>query len=736
MLDFNLRIFLKKVKNNWYYLIVSIILFLTFGYFYEKYQVPIYETKAIIQIQKENNETIFSTGIGMIDNKTNLIDEKSKIMSTKLLSRVIDKLNLQIRIYKDGTIINRNINKPPFEIFFLTKDLNLKVVVSEGKITIIDDSKTYELDSIRKIETNSFKFHPSSKIFNTDAIYYVSLENKLKTINRIKKKLLIINKNTRGNNLDFIIRGPNKKENELIIMSIIDEFIKDKINDKRKTIKLTSSFLQDRLKYLKKSMDSITNLTIDFKLGNLYFSPEKQTDEAFSKSRLYETEISSLSFQLELTSKLIRIINEQNDFNLLPANLGVNNQNVNSQIKSYNDLILQRNTLLSGATNKNPLVVQISEQIISLKKNILSSLKLYVSDLKLEVNKNKTLVSNQKNQINTIPTLDIDLRNIERDYGITEQLYISLLNKKEELDMSYISTVGNVKIIDNANSFILPQSKLITYITSFLLGILTPLIILYLITIIDNKVRSPEEIPSYLPEIPLIGKIPNLDDLNAYPDEIEKLSDFFRSFRSNLNFILPNSESSNIIMVGSSIQAEGKTFASYNISVSYLATDKKVLLIGADMRNPQLQNINKISDIQKKGFSELLKDINPKYEKYTSQYFFKDKVLDCIHSGSIPPNPSELILNENFKKHLDYFKGEYDIIIIDTAPLLLVSDSVPIMKIADTTILIIREGESIKKLLGELNSLIENSRRSNICILYNSSKESLKKYYYSENYNS
>lgn len=737
MSEITLRMFFIKAKDNWYFIIPTIIFFVVCGHFYAKYQPPIFETQAIIQIQKESSEPIFSPSASIFENQTNLVDEVSKILSTRLLSRVVDKLNLQTKIHREGAIVNTNVNNPPFEVSFLKMDLILKVQVSNKKITISDGSEIYELDSIRKIENNSFNFYPNPKIFENDATYYISTENKVKTINKIKNKLLVLNKNTRSNNLNFIIRGPNKKENELLITTIIDEFILDKINDKRKTINLTSSFLEDRLKYLKKSMDSITNLTIDFKLGNSYFSPEKQTDEALSKSTLYETEISSLSFQLELTKKLIGIINNQRNYNLLPTNLGVNNQIINSQINSYNDLILQRNTLLSGATNKNPLVEQISNQIISLKKNMLKSLSLYVSDLKLEIEENENLVFKQKNQINTIPSLDIDLRNMVRDYEITEQLYIYLLNKKEELDMSYSSTVGNVKIIDNAVSIRLPQSKPIIYLTSFLIGLLIPLFIIFILSLIDNKVRSPEDIALYLPKIPLIGKIPFLEGINLYPTEIEKLSDSFRSFRSSLNFILPNSESSNIIMIGSSLQGEGKTFISYNLGLSYLAMDKKVLLVGADLRNPQLQNINKISNVQKKGLSKILKDSNPTYEQYIDQYSYEEKTLDCIHCGPKPPNPSELILNQNFKRHIAYFRSKYEIIIIDTAPLLLVSDSIPVLEIADTTVLAIKEGVSVKKSLSTLNTLIENSGKSNMCIIYNGSKkESKKNYYYSQSYNS
>ena len=178
MSDINLRMFLVKAKDNWYFIIPTIIFFVLCGYFYGKYQPPVFETQAIIQIQKESSEPIFSPSTNIFENQTNLVDEVSKIMSTKLLSRVVEKLNLQTKIYREGAIVNANVNNPPFEISFLKMDLSLTVQVINKKITISDGSEIYELDSIRKIENNSFEFFPNPNIFINDATYYVSTEKK------------------------------------------------------------------------------------------------------------------------------------------------------------------------------------------------------------------------------------------------------------------------------------------------------------------------------------------------------------------------------------------------------------------------------------------------------------------------------------------------------------------------------------------------------------------------------
>ena len=413
--------------------------------------------------------------------------------------------------------------------------------------------------------------------------------------------------------------------------------------------------------------------------------------------------------------------------------LGLKNVSVNQLIGSYNELVLQRNKLLTSATERNPLVEQLSSQLNEVKGNILQSVQNYISSIRTSISRYDEFKFEAQSRVSDIPLQESELRAYTRNYQLAENLYIFLLQKKEEASISYISALPNLKVIDYAYSSLSPitPKKNTIYIAAFLLAILIPFGVLYILKLLDSKVHTRDQIEKNISKASFLGEIPFIKDFDASLNDPRSIaSEASRVIRSNLNFILPPKESvSRVITVTSSMKGEGKTFTSYNLSLSFSLTGKKVLLVGADLRNPQLhslfglkKNIKGLTDlIVKKDDlkpSDAIRKLNP-----------QGQTLDVLFSGAIPPNPAELLDGDGFSELLNSLKGSYDIIIIDSAPLLPVSDTLGVLKHSDSVIFTLFAHKTDQSLTKFISSTIEEKNIKKPCVVLNGIKSGPVSYY-------
>ena len=417
----------------------------------------------------------------------------------------------------------------------------------------------------------------------------------------------------------------------------------------------------------------------------------------------------------------------------MPSNIGLESGNVNELVLSYNELVLERKNLLAGATTKNPLIVQISDQLYDLRRNIFTSINNYISSIDTSLAKFNEYKSRTSKEVSKIPGLEATLLGFERKFQIAEKLYLFLLERREEASISYESTLPNTRVINYANTNIIPiaPKKQIIALGSVLLALLIPFGVIYILKLIDTKIHTREDLEKLIPNLDVLGEIPFVEDIKTLNNSRGVFAESYRVIRSNISFKLPEKENGSIILSTSSIKGEGKTIAAFNIAASYVASGKKVLLIGADLRNPQvhdLLNIDRKSNT--KGLSNLLS--NPSIE-FSSDYVISsilfNKEIDIMLSGPIPPNPAELLGSDTFSSLLANLKESYDYIIIDSAPLVLVSDTIPMLKHADLVLYSLRANHTDKKLAPFINSLVNDKKVHNIGVVLNGIKVGANSYY-------
>ena len=708
---------------------------------YLRYTSNTYASAAIVQVKdaKSDPSTFLTQSAGAMFNfnRVKIDNFITQITSKPNLKNVVKALDLQTNIYTVGRVkTTLNFGQDiPFEIDFKTDTIikdGIILKVQDEKPTLEFGNKAYTLTIGQTFELEDFRLN-FNKIPNDDLEFLIKRSSETTAMAGLAQSLVVSARSEEGDNIEIVVHGANIKRNEAIINSLIETAHADQVKEKRQIYSLSIDFINSRLSSIIKEIDSLSLKTTGFKSNNLIFSPDAQTSNALSSLTDLEQEKFNLTTQLQLARSLQQNLQSQSNFSLLPSNIGINSGNVNELVVAYNTLVLERNSLLSGATERNPIIVQLSTQLTDLKKNILSSIDNYLDNLETSLTRYKEFKNTTSAQVAKIPKLEATLLAFERKFQIAENLYLFLLQKREEASISYEATLPDTRVINYAytNPAPVAPKRSIILLGAVLLGLLLPFGVLYILKITDSKIHTREDLEKSFHNLDVLGEIPYLEDTSSLMDARGGFAESARIIRSNISYKLPEDGGCKVILATSSIKGEGKTLNAFNMANSYVCSGKKVLLIGADLRNPQIHNIlgynRKSTD---KGLSSLLVDsaLSPKAHISKVMGSF-DGTLDILYSGPIPPNPAELLGSKAFTDLLDLLKNDYDYIFIDSAPLLLVSDSIPLIKYADLVLYTTRADYTDKKIAPFVLKLIKDKEIKNFGLVLNGIKTGARSYY-------
>jgi capsular exopolysaccharide synthesis family protein len=723
----------------WPWFLFSIIFFIFGSFIYLRYSNDIFSTSAILQVKdtKSDPSSFLAQSAGAMFNfsKVKLDNYTSQIISNSNINKVIDLLDLQTQVYGVGRIKSslKFGDEIPFKINFKTDEIfedGITLKFKDSNSSAEFDGKFYSLGDGTYFEFDDFNLELLN--YENDTEFLVRKTSKEIAAGSLLSNIIISPSSKEGDNIDINIEGPNINRNEAILNTLIKVAHNDQVNEKRQIYNLSINFINGRLMSIVNEIDSLSLQTIGFKSKNLIFSPEDQTSNALSNLNQLEQEKFELSTQFELTKALKNNLNSQSDFSLLPSNIGIDSGDVNELVVAYNTIVIKRNELLSGATLQNPLVVQLSLQLTSLKQNILSSIDNYIENIQTSLSKFNEFKNSTNSQVSRIPELEARLLEFQRKFELSENLYLFLLQRREEASISYESTLPNTRVINYANTNLIPVSpkRNLIFLGSIILGLFVPFGILYVLKLLDNKIYTREDLEKISRDIQLLGEVPFVEELDSIGDSRGVFAESSRIIRSNINYKIDSAKNCNVILCTSSIKGEGKSVTAVNLTSTYVAADKKVLLIGGDLRNPQLHNVFNVDRKSTgKGLSNIIVDKSSSIDDYIIKQKVFGKEFDVLYSGIIPPNPAELLGSDNFKKLLNDLKSLYDYIIIDSAPLMLVSDTFELIKYSDIVVYTIRSGHTHRNIIPFILSLIEDKKVDNIGFVLNGIKVGAKSYY-------
>lgn len=742
--------YVMRYLSFYRYFIASVLMTLILAFFYLRYADFKYESTARIEIIDDamDSEMALPTAMTIFNRSMiNLQNEMGVLSSNKIHKEVVKKLKSNVEFYTIGNIKNTQnhstewFNDYDFNFKIntdtITKGLKYEFILSDEAMEIIEYNEFS--DFVSSVKFKGF----SSETYNHNLPFDISIRDPIEKLDGVKKSIIIkpfdfvvdrfvslvkINETGKDSDqLELVLRLSNPKIANDYINTLIFEFDNDGILDRRLVYKRTIDFVDGRFDLLNGQLETIELRKKEFKEFNNLTDVEFDAQLNMNQKSIYDSDIFKSNEQLEISKYLIETL-KNGDIEYLPFNIGLENDNINSLISNHNLILRDRDRFLITAGENNYTISSYNKQIDNSMQNIIQSLNLYIQNLNIKIS---SLVSKElefENQYKNMPENEKILRSINRELEIKESLFLLLLQKREEAAINFAVIKPSIKIIDSAKNSYYPvfPVPILVYFGALLLGLLIPGLFLFIKFTFDTKIHTREHLSDLFPDLPIIGEIPYITNIKTESNNSKTrsvLDETFRMVLSNIKFLLleKNNLSGNSFVVTSSVKGEGKTIISFNLAKSLVSNEnKKVLLIGADLRNPQIHSIIGI-DKSRKGLSDYLyKKGNAEIEDYIFTHNINNTSFDILLSGTIPPNPSDLIESTFFKDLIKKLKNKYDHVVIDSAPCLLVSDTFSLNNLVDCTIYVIRSNYSSKNLSVFVNECFHERKLKNMSLVLNS----------------
>lgn len=749
----DIKSLILKYVTFWPYIFAFTVLSLTLTFFYERYIVYEYLTESNIEIidKAQDSEMALPTSMTIFNRSMINLDNEIGILSSyDINSRVVSRLESNIKFYDIGRFkkaelsknqfinnkfnfeLNTDLNEikflKRFSIFFDNDKLNIKEFDENDNLVndyVFNDQSTYSKSHNLPFNLSTqenFKFSElDNKVIDYEIVFYPKRSIVEQFIEKLKfSRSSGVDQSNFGGSDQILISMQHKNRNiaEDYINMLIIEFDNDGINDRRLEYKRTIEFVDDRSKILEKELEVIELRKQDFKIENKLTDISSNADFTISKQYDYDSNL----FEFQSQKDLLIILKEElnsSSFELLPINFGLTDSKVNELIFAHNQLVSQRENLLnSGAGTNNNIVRSFELRLQDSYDNLMVSISNYEKTLDINISKVEKKEKEFEDFYLEIPEKEKILRSIERQLEVKEALYLLLLQKREEASINFAVVKPTIKLIDSPRSTLYPvyPNKRFIFIGGGFLGVLVPVLFLTIWFYFDNKVHTKDDLNiigrPVLAEIPFVNEeLSSLNNLTV--SSRSSLIESFRMLLANLSFIVKK-PTGNTILVTSTIKGEGKTLVSTYLSKLLSFRNKKILLIGTDLRNPQIHSYLGVEKYSSKGLADYLHIDDLKWE----DLIIKNDNLDIILSGVIPPNPAELLNSKKYADLIESVKKSYDYVVIDSAPCLLVGDTVQTASLYDISICVVRANHSTNDTL----KFIQDNKNifNNLCLVLNS----------------
>lgn len=744
-----------KYLRYWYWFAICIVLALLGAYLYLRYTPNIYSSTAKIKIlDKGKGLELPSSAFVFNRSNINLENEIEIIKSYRIIEQAVKQLDLTMGFYEVGNVLTTEINQFPFKFVktipndSISNYRQYRIEVNKNgfnvfegaseNATLIGNYNSYNVAHDLPFELQ-FENGEAAKPYLGHS--YLLRLSPLAGATRKLKGALNVSMLGKGSDLLKLSHSSQSwTRSERTLNAVIDVFNRDGINDRQQISKRTIDFIDERFKSLAMELDSIEVDIKDFKRSNNFINLESDAEVSLTQQTMAEGQVFDVENQLIITDLLEETLGADNaESDLLPANIGIGDNNINGLIDQYNELVLQRDNFAVSGGENNPTIKILNDKLKNVKSNINASIDSYKAQL--NASKQQLVKRNQRyaGQVSSLPLKEKLMRSRIRQQEIKQTLYLFLLQKREEAAINLAITEPSIKVVEYALSSggpISPNSRNI-YLMALIAGLAVPFAAIYGFNLLNTKIKGKNDVVNSVGDIPILAELPRIKgDKLVFdnPTDRSVQSEAFRILSANVNYILPatDSDQGKVIYCTSTIKGEGKTYVGMNLSLALSSINKKVLLIGADLRNPQIHSYV-AHEKNEVGLSNFLHDDSSDWKAAIIHGFEKHPNHDILLSGSIPPNPTQLLTNGRFEQLITEARAIYDYIIVDTAPTILVTDTLLISRLADATIYLVRADYTEKNLLEFSKGLNNAGKLKNMAYVINGVGSS-KAYGYSYNY--
>ncbi|WP_294604707.1 polysaccharide biosynthesis tyrosine autokinase [uncultured Bacteroides sp.] len=752
---------------KWYWFVVSLFITLTVAVLYLLSTPPIYTRTAAILV-KDNSKNSSSTSamndfsdLGIFKSNTNINNELLTLKSPTLMTEVVNRLGLNesftvrrglknVDLYKSAPVsvtFTDKVETPlSFTIEFSSKDT---FILSEFEVSGESTEETFSAQMGDSIHTSAGTMIISpvqefSNAFKDIPIRYVrgGVRNVADTYAR---ELVAELGDENATIITLSINDASIRKAEDILNTLIEVYNENWIQDKNQIAVSTSQFISDRLGVIENELGHVDENISSYKSEHLLPDVQAASSLYMAQSAENKKELSALNNQLSTAQYIRRELNAKQLDQPLPANSGIVNANIETLISEYNNLVLDRNRLIANSSEKNPLVKNMANSLQSMQRTIIQSVDNLIVSLNTQIRSIRRQEEATTNRLASNPNQAKYLLSVERQQKVKEELYLYLLQKREENELSQAFTAYNTRLITAPRGSMFPTAprRMNILLVAFVVGLLVPAVVIFMKENMNTKVRGRKDMENL--SVPLIGEIPQcsgtkskwglkkrqkMNTIVVNEGNRNIINEAFRVLRSNMDFMASKDSSQNVFVLTSFNPGSGKSFLTMNIAMSFAIKKKRILVIDGDLRHGTIS-----SDINspEKGLSDYLnnrienwREIVVPHKEYAN--------LQFLPIGTVPPNPTELLEDRKLADLITALRPEYDYIFIDCPPVDIVADAQIIEKLADRTIFVVRSGLLDRVLLSELETMYTGKRFKNLSMILNGTENAGGRYGYGYRY--
>lgn len=777
---------LLKCLVRWPWFIVSIVLFVSVAYFHVKRQEPVYQRDAAILIKSESRggglrgaNITLGADMGLFDNSSNVEDEMAAITSPTTVVEVVNRLKLYMNYKRPGrfhdvTLYGKNL---PIAVDMLEVHPDsaayLEVVLTKnGQVELTHFMKRGTEDfSVCKGKVDDVINTPIGKVrveatpayaqldLEQDVVIKVTHISTESAIGIFSSRLRTQLASKQSSIIEMAYSDVSVQRADDCLKTLISVYNEMWLSDRNKMAISTSSFINERLLILEHELDTVDSRISNYKSSNLIPDLEAQSGLSLTNADLAEKAVVETANKIAILKFLKEHVEKDDGTQLIPANTGIGVTSIEQQIAEYNKTMLNRNRIVANSSESNPIVQEMNQELTYLRGAILSSIKNQIKAFNSELASTRQLHEKSRRSLASNPQQNKHLLSISRQQGVKEALYLFLLQKREENELSQAFTATNTRIIQEPSGCSVPTAPqgMKILMIAFVIALAVPFGIIYLVDILDNTVRGRRDVESLM--TPFSGEIPQLSrrrggfyrrvfnlvnrirliftgkkkglyssdmiQLDVKPNSHNVINEAFRVVRGNLEFM--NSKDTKVFLITSANPGSGKTYISLNLAASFAVKKKRVLLVDLDLRKRSLSRKDKHE--KQLGISDYLAGHADSYHELIQKDY--QPCLDLLRAGSMPPNPSEVLYSDRLGTMLQELRNEYDYIILDCPPVEVVTDVAIIAPYVDRTIFVVRAGVMLRSMLPEIDKMYVTKRFGEMCVLLNGTEGGGGRYGYS-----
>jgi capsular exopolysaccharide synthesis family protein len=744
--EISLNDILHIIKNNWHWFALSIGICCVLATLYVLWAPKVYTRTATVLIKDDMkggggiSESAAFEDLGMFNIKRNVDNEILVFQSEQLFQEVAKRLSLDISYtVREGLRTIELYTRSPVSLQFFdveeSQEFSLKAIpLSETEVLLTDFSDSSEEFTVAlndTIETSVGKVKVTSTLYYTDDYYNVPVTVKksdmVEVIEGYGKKLQVALASKTATIINLTLEDVSIPRTEDILNTLIAVYNEAAINDKNQITVNTSSFIAERLIIIEQELGSVDADIESFKRENRLTDIQSETGMYLRESSQYSQEGLGLENQKSLARYIRNYLTDPSrSSELIPANTGISDVRIEEQINEYNMAMLKRDRLIGNSSNRNPVVMDLNHTLTAMKQTIVRAVDNLIVGLDIKIRNLQEQDEQNTRRITEVPTQQRRVLSIERQQKIKEELYLYLLNKREENALTQAITESNARIVDPATGSedpIAPKTMIIM-LAAMIMGVAIPSGYFWLQSALNTTVRNRKDVEDIL-SVPFLGDIPLREKKHRDIEVVvrdsgrDSVSEAFRIVRTNMDFMRVKTENLQVVMFTSFHPNSGKTFVSMNLAASIALTNKKVLLVDLDIRKRTLTSLFQ-KDENVPGITHYLSGRITDVRLLVNKKVINELAnLDVIYAGPVPPNPAELLLSERLDQLVAELRKEYDYIFLDNVPAGVVADASIVNRLADLTIYVVRAGLMDRRQLPELERLYQQNKFKNMSVILN-----------------